>query len=508
MRIKHAPVTLKPMDSNNKTLIENAHPPGWVNPAPLGRYNLVVIGAGTAGLVAAAGAAGLGANVALVERGLMGGDCLNTGCVPSKAIIRSSRTVAEITGAGMFGIRAGGARVDFTSVMERMRRLRAHISVHDSAKRFAEELGVHVFLGEARFAGPDRVEVGGAVIRFKKAVIATGARPVVPPIEGLSESGYLTNESIFNLTEAPGHLVVVGGGPIGCEMAQAFRRLGSRVTIIEMAPQFLIREDADAAAILARAFQREGIDVLLGTGVNKITAERGKTLVHVRNQEKSWTVRGDALLMGVGRAPEVTGLNLEAAGVAYDKFGVTVNDFLQTSNKNVFAAGDVAMTYKFTHMADAAARIVIQNALFLGRKRLSSLVVPWTTYTDPEIAHVGMYERDAQERGIAVETFLKDFSDADRPILDGEEEGFVKIHVRKGTDRILGATIVARHAGEMISEITLAMVSGVGLGKIASVIHPYPTQAETIRQLGDAYNRTRLTPGVKRIFSRWLKWTR
>ena len=212
--------------------------------------------------------------------------------------------------------------------------------------------------------------------------------------------------------------------------------------------------------------------------------------------------------MGVGRAPEVTGLNLEAAGVAYDKRGVTVNDFLQTSNRNIFAAGDVAMTYKFTHMADAAARIVIQNALFLGKKKLSSLIVPWTTYTDPEIAHVGMYERDARERGIAVETFTKDFSDADRPILDGEEEGFVKIHVRKGTDRILGATIVARHAGEMISEITLAMVSGVGLGKIASVIHPYPTQAETIRQLGDAYNRTRLTPGVKRIFSRWLKWTR
>ena len=285
MRIKHSPINLKPMDSNNKTLIENTHPPGWVNPAPIERYNLVVIGAGTAGLVTAAGAAGLGAKVALVERGLMGGDCLNTGCVPSKAIIRSSRTVAEITGAGSFGIRAGEARTDFGAVMERMRRIRAHISIHDSAKRFAEELGVHVFLGEARFAGHDRVEVDGAVIRFKKAVIATGARPVVPPIEGLSESGYLTNESIFSLTEAPGHLVVVGGGPIGCEMAQAFRRLGSRVTIIEMAPQFLIREDAEAAAILARAFQREGIDLLLGTGVNKITAERGKTLVHVTNQE-------------------------------------------------------------------------------------------------------------------------------------------------------------------------------------------------------------------------------
>ncbi len=504
-----ATMSLAPLDAHNKTLIANTHPQHWANPAPLSRYNLVVIGAGTAGLVTAAGAAGLGAKVALVERGFMGGDCLNAGCVPSKAVIRSSRSAAEIRDAGRFGIHApAGARADFGAVMERMRRLRSGISAHDSARRFTEELGVHVFFGDAKFTGPSSIEVDGTVLRFKKAVIATGARPVVPPIEGLSGSGYLTNESIFNLTERPDHLVVVGGGPIGCELAQAFRRLGSRATVIEAAPQFLTREDADAAEILARTFQGEGIDILLGTAVEKITTERGKTLIHVRKEAVSSVIRGDALLIGVGRAPEVKGLNLEAAGVAYDKFGITVNDFLQTTNANIYAAGDVAMMYKFTHMADAAARIVIQNALFLGRKRLSSLTVPWTTYTDPEIAHVGMYERDARERGIAVETFRRDFSDVDRPILDGEEEGFVKIHVKKGTDKILGATIVARHAGEIISEITLAIVSGVGLGRIASVIHPYPTQAEAVRQLGDAYNRTRLTPAVKRVFERWLRWTR
>jgi pyruvate/2-oxoglutarate dehydrogenase complex dihydrolipoamide dehydrogenase (E3) component len=506
---EHATMTLAPLDSHNKTLIANTHPPRWANPRPLTRYNLVVIGAGTAGLVTAAGAAGLGAKVALVERGYMGGDCLNAGCVPSKAVIRSSRTAAEIMGAERFGIRVpAGTRADFGAVMERMRRLRSGISIHDSAKRFSEELGVHVFFGEGKFAGPSSIEVDGAILRFKKAVIATGARPVVPPIEGLAESGYLTNESIFNLTERPDHLVVVGGGPIGCELAQAFRRLGSRVTVIEMAPQFLIREDPEAADILARAFRTEGIDILLGTGVKKITTERGKTLVHVQKEGTSSVIRGDALLMGVGRAPETKGLNLEAAGVAYDRTGVIVNDLLQTTNTNIYAAGDVAMMYKFTHTADAAARIVIQNALFLGRKRLSSLTVPWTTYTDPEIAHVGMYERDAHERGIAVETFQRDFSDVDRPVLDGQEDGFVKVHVKKGTDRILGATIVAAHAGEMISEITLAIVSGIGLGRIASVIHPYPTQAEAVRQLGDAYNRTRLTPAVKRAFEWWLKWTR
>ena len=498
-----------PRDEHNETLVSNVHPPDWVNPTPASRYNLVVIGAGTAGLVTASGAAGLGAKVALIERHLMGGDCLNVGCVPSKAVIRSSRSAFDIRDAGRLGVKVSGqAEVDFSAVMERMRRLRSKISFHDSAVRFRDDLGVDVFLGEGRFSSPDTVEVDGKTLRFKKAVIATGARPVSPPIEGMAETGFLTNESVFSLTERPGHLVVLGGGPIGCELAQAFRRLGSEVTIIEMISQFLPREDQDAAAILAGVFEREGIEVLLNTAVKKVTVSGGRKVVHIEKDGEAKQIEADEILVGVGRAPNVEGLNLEAVGVEYDKFGIKINDYLQTTAPRIWAAGDCCMKYKFTHAADAAARLVVQNALFPGRKRLSALTIPWCTYTDPEIAHVGMYERDARESGIEVDTFTRQFEEVDRAITDGEEEGFVRIHVKKGTGKILGGTIVARHAGEMISEITLAMVGKIGLNTIANVLHPYPTQAEAIKQVGDAYNRTRLTPSIKKLFTKWLAWNR
>jgi len=470
---------------------------------------LVVIGAGTAGLVTAAGAAGLGAKVALVERHLLGGDCLNVGCVPSKSIIRPSRAYADVRDASGFGVNVPeGVEVDFPAVMERMRRIRARISHHDSAWRF-QELGVDVFLGEARFTGRDAVEVEGKTLRFKKAVIATGARAAEPPIEGLAEAGYLTNETIFSLTERPERLAVIGGGPIGCELAQAFCRLGSEVTIIEMAPQLLTREDQDAAHILSNVLERDGVRVRLNTSIKRVTLAGGKKLIHLQSSGNGQVITVDQILVGVGRVPNVEGLNLEAVGVAYDRRdGIVVNDRLQTTNPRIYAAGDVCMRYKFTHAADAAARIVIQNALFLGRKKLSALTIPWCTYTDPEIAHVGLSERNAQERGIPIDTFVIPMSEVDRAIADGEEEGFVKILVKKGTGKILGATIVARHAGEMINEITLAMVKNIGLGSLSSVIHPYPTQAEAIKKAADAYNRTRLTPGIKKLLSRWLAWTR
>jgi len=506
---KYAMPTLSPKDEHNITLTRNVHPADWHNPMPEGRYNLVVIGAGTAGLVTAAGAAGLGAKVALVERHLMGGDCLNVGCVPSKAIIRSSRAAAQAQDTLRFG--AGCVQeiaVDFPAVMERMRRIRAGISDHDSARRFSEELGVDLFLGHGRFSGPDTVCVGDRELKFKKAVIATGARPGVPPIPGLAEAGFLTNETIFNLTERPGHIVFIGGGPIGCELAQAMRRLGSDITIIEMAPQFLIREDPDASGILARAFQREGIQILLDASCSRVEARGKKKALFVMHQGVEKLIEADEIMVGAGRIPNIDGLGLEAAGVETSRFGVVVTDQLRTTNRRIYAAGDVAMAYKFTHMADFAARIVIQNALFGGKKKLSSLIVPWTTYTDPEIAHVGMYENEARDRGLDVDTYIKEFSDLDRAILDGEDEGFVKIHTKKGTDTILGATIVARHAGDMISEITLAMAAKIGLGSIASVIHPYPTRAEAIRQIGDMYNRTKLTPFVKGLFEKWLTFSR
>jgi pyruvate/2-oxoglutarate dehydrogenase complex dihydrolipoamide dehydrogenase (E3) component len=390
-----------------------------------------------------------------------------------------------------------------------MRRRRAHISHHDSVERFTRELGVDVFLGEARFADSETVEVGATRLRFQRAVITTGARAVRPPVAGLAEAGFLTNETVFSLTERPRRLAVIGAGPIGCELAQAFRRLGSEVALLDMASHVLTREDADAATVLQKHFVAEGIRLVLDAKVARVERRDGGKTIHYGSPSGPGTIEVDEILIGAGRQPNVEGLGLEAVGVDYDvSRGVKVDDQLRTTNPRVYAAGDICMSWKFTHAADFAARIVIQNTLFHGRKRLSDLVMPWCTYTDPEIAHVGLYERDARERGIELDTYLRPFAEVDRAIADGEEDGFVKIHTRKGTDEILGATIVARHAGEMLSEITLAIVHKIGLGKLASVIHPYPTQAEAIRQLGDAYNRTRLTPLVKKVFDTWLSWNR
>ena len=314
---------------------------------------------------------------------------------------------------------------------------------------------------------------------------------------------------MFSLTELPKRLAVIGAGPIGCELAQVFRRFGSEVSLLEMQSQILTREDQDAAEIVQRSFLQDGVNLVLGCQILRVEKRQGDKLVQLECDGECRDLPVDEILVGVGRAPNVQGLNLEGAGVKYDeRKGIEVNDYLQTSNPRIYAAGDICSLYKFTHTADALARIVIQNALFWGRKRASTLTIPWCTYTDPEIAHVGMYEEDALAKGIAVDTFVRPLSEVDRAIAEGEEEGFVKIYVKKGTDKILGATIVARHAGEMISEITLAMVGKVGLGTLANVIHPYPTQAEAIKQAGDAYSRTRLTPSVKKVFSRWLAWTR
>jgi pyruvate/2-oxoglutarate dehydrogenase complex dihydrolipoamide dehydrogenase (E3) component len=496
-----------PLDEHDRALVANVHPPAWRNPEPAPRYNLVVVGGGTAGLVSAAGAAGLGAKVALVERHLLGGDCLVTGCVPSKAVIRSSRVIGELRSADGLGVHGSGT-ADFAAVMDRMRRLRARISPSDSAARF-RELGVDVFLGHARFTAPDAVTVDGKVLRFSRAVIATGARAAALPIPGLEETGYLTNETVFTLTTRPPALAVIGGGPIGCELAQAFTRLGSEVVVLSDVPQLLPRDDPDAARIVKDALERDGVRLVLDCEVRRVTASSGRKLVEFAIGGAEDRVTVDAILVAAGRTPNVEGMGLDIAGVTVDRQrGVVVDDHLRTANPRIFAAGDVCMSYKFTHAADFAARTVIQNALFRGRKKLSALTMPWCTYTDPEVAHVGLGVGEAAERGVAIDTFTQPLSDVDRAILDGEEDGFVRVHVRRGTDRIVGATIVARHAGEMIGEITLAMAGGMGLKTIAAVIHPYPTQAEAIRKLGDAYNRTRLTPFVKKLFATWLSWTR
>ena len=505
---EETPPPVSPWDSYNQKLVSNVHPQDWKNPTPAPRYNLVVIGGGTAGLVTAIGAAGLGAKVALVEKHFLGGDCLNVGCVPSKAIIRAARAVAAVRDAAEFGINVPpGTTADFGKVMERMRRLRADISPHDSAKRFSE-LGVDVFLGGGKFTGPDTVEVAGQTLHFAKAVIATGARASAPAIPGLADVPYLTNETLFSLTELPKRLGIIGAGPIGCEMAQSFARFGAEVYLVEAEHGILPREDRDASEIVRNAMERDGVRLLCCGKNLKLAKDPHGVRLQVESHGKGYDVLVDQLLVAVGRAPNVEGLGLESVGVGFDKKGVKVNDRLQTANPRIYACGDICSPYQFTHAADFMARIVIQNALFKGRAKASALTIPWATYTSPEIAHVGLYEKEAQTKGIEVDTFTQEMSKIDRAILDGETDGFVRIHVRKGTDEIVGATVVAAHAGDLIGELTLAMKASIGLKTIGAAIHPYPTQAEAIRKTGDLYNRTRLTPFVKDLMQRWLAWQR
>jgi len=502
-------IQLQPDDIYNQQLVDNVHPADWVNPTPAGRYNMVVIGAGTAGLVSAAGAAGLGAKVALIERGLMGGDCLNVGCVPSKAIVRASRVAVMVRDAQSFGINVPeNWQADFPAVMERMRKLRAGISQHDSAARF-RDLGVDVFLGSAIFTGPNTIEVAGQELKFKRAVIATGARAAELPIPGLRETGVLTNETVFSLTELPPRLTVIGAGPIGCEMAQAFARLGSKVTVIEMARQILGREDPEAAAIVRESLERDGVRFVLGAETKWFELRSGEKVTGCQRDGKQLEIFSDEILVSIGRTPNVTGMGLESAAVGFDlKKGIHVNDRMQTTNRSIYAAGDVASKFKFTHAADRMARIVIQNALFLGRKKAGSMVIPWCTYTSPELAHVGLTTEEADAQGIGIDTFTQPFSEVDRAVLDGTTEGFARVHVRQGTGRIVGATVVGENAGELISQFSLAMTHGLGLKHFASTVYPYPTATEAIRKLGDQYNKTRLSPWIKSMFQRWLAWTR
>ncbi len=515
------PAALLPDDAFNRKLAANVHPPGWRNPTPEGRYNLVVVGAGTAGLVTAAVAAGIGARVALVERHLMGGDCLNVGCVPSKGVLRAARVWASARDGAAFGLTfPGGVERDFGAVMARMRRLRAEISHVDSAERFAG-LGVDVFIGEARFTGPDTVAVGDATLQFARAAVCTGARAAVLPIPGLAEAGCLTNETVFSLTELPTRLAVIGAGPIGCELAQAFARFGSEVTVIEQAPRILPREDPDAAAVVQARMEHDGVRFALDAAIGAVEpAPSGTGEGDTGGKRIRYTVGGetqdvtvDEILLGVGRAPNVEGLGLEAAGVAFDRGGVTVDAHLRTTSPRIYAAGDVCSPFKFTHAADAMAQIVIQNALFphpfgLGKASTESLVIPWCTYTEPEIAHVGLYEADARAKGIEVETFTQPLAEVDRAVLDGEDAGFARVHVRKGTDRIVGATVVAADAGNLISEVTVAMKAGAGLGVIGAAIHPYPTQAEAWRKAANQLRRARFSDRQRAILGRLFAWRR
>ena len=496
-------------DDDNRRLLDAVKPEGWKNPEPKEAYDLVVIGAGAAGLISAAVASGLGARVALVERNLMGGDCLNFGCVPSKALIRHAKRVAEaraLLGDGAFDDAAFDR--EFDAAMKAVRRARAGIAHDDSALRYRDELGVDVFHGTARFTSPQSIDVGGAALRFRKAVIASGARAAVPPVPGLEEAGYRTNERVFNLDSRPRRLVVLGAGPIGCELAQALARLGSEVTLVDRAPRLLPREDDDVAALLQRRFEAEGIRIATSVEVLGVEKHEGAKRIRLRDASGERMIACDEILVATGRVANTGGMDLAAAGVEATARGIRVDDTLRTTNPRVFAAGDCCLGWQFTHAADAAAKIVVQNALFFGRKKVSDLVMPWCTFTEPEVARVGWTADEALRRGIATETFTVPLEKVNRAVCDGETEGLVRVHVRQGSDAIVGATIVATHAGESIGELALAITAGVGLSKIAATIHPYPTQAEGIKAAANASMRTKLTPLAKRVLALLIRLQR
>lgn len=496
-----------PASPHDERLLAAVHPPTWVNPTPRDRYHLVVLGAGTAGLVTAAAAAGLGARVALVERHLMGGDCLNVGCVPSKGLIAAARAWADAERAhDRFGgpRTAGGS--DFARAMERMRAIRADIAPVDGAERF-RDLGIDVFLGDGRFTGPDTLAVGDATLRFRRAAIATGARAAVPPIPGLAESGYLTNDTVFNLRTLPARLIVLGAGPIGCELAQSFARFGSEVTVVDVAERIMPREDADAAAIVERAMREDGVAFLLGASVQAVrgSARDGTLEMVIERAGAPVSLFADQLLVATGRAPNVAGIGLDAAGVEATPKGVVVDERLRTTNPRIYAVGDVIGQHQFTHAADFHARLVVGNALFFGRGKVSRLVIPRATYTSPEVAHVGATRDELTARGVAFDTVTVPLDDNDRARLEGDTEGFLAVHLVRGNDQILGATLVAPHAGDLISEMTLAITNGIGLARFAKTIHPYPTTAEVYRRAADQWNRRKLTPMVKRVLGWWFR---
>ena len=493
---------------HDQNLVSHVHPPDWVWPEPAERYNLVVIGGGPAGLVAAFGAAGLGGRVALVERGLLGGDCLNHGCVPSKAVLRVGHAAHNARDAARFGVTVGEVTVDFAEAMDRMRKIRADIGPHDSAERLRKE-GIDLFLGSGAFSARDAITVTGddgrtATLRFSKALIATGARALVPPIPGLEDVGARTNEQIFALTSLPRRLTVVGGGVIGCELAQAFARMGSAVTLIDLAEQVLPREEPDAARIVQNQLGADGVDLRLGCKVARFhrDADTGDRMTVLDNGD---TIAADEILIAVGRRPNLD-LGLDAAGIAASRKGVTVDDQLRTSNPNVFAAGDVIGQAAFTHAADHQARVVLRNALFFGNAKVSNLVIPRVTYTDPEVAAVGISQAEADAND-ALSTYTVSIGETDRGRTDGESAGYCRVFAdAKG--RIHGATVVGEQAGELLAPLTLAMTHNLTLGQIASTIHPYPTRSEVVFKVASAYNRTRLTPTAQKLTTTLLAWRR
>jgi len=482
---------------------------GWHKPATYD-YNLVVIGAGSGGLVAAYIAAAVKAKVALIEREKMGGDCLNRGCVPSKALLRSAKLLAQARRAKEFGLRAGPGECAFAAVMERVQRVIEKVAPHDSAERYTA-LGVDCLHGEARLVTPWVVEVDGRRLTTRNIIIATGARPLVPPIPGLDQVEVLTSDNLWALRELPQRLVVLGGGPIGCELAQAFARLGSRVTQVEMAPRLLGREDPEVSALVRERFEQEGVRVLAGHAAKAVRLDGSRKLLLCTSGEKTMEIEFDAMLVAVGRQPSITGFGLEELGVTISPRGsVAVDPFLRTNFPNIFAVGDVAGPYQFTHTAAHQAWYATVNALFGGWRsfRANYAVIPWCTFTDPEVARVGLAEDEARQQGVPYEITRYELADLDRAIADGEDHGWVKVLTRPGSDRILGVTIVGAHAGDLLAEWVLAMQHGLGLNKILGTIHTYPTLAESAKLTAGAWKRSHAPLRLLQWVERYHAWRR
>jgi pyruvate/2-oxoglutarate dehydrogenase complex dihydrolipoamide dehydrogenase (E3) component/uncharacterized membrane protein YdjX (TVP38/TMEM64 family) len=483
----------------------------WRKPGRFER-NLVVIGAGSAGLVAAYIAAAVKAKVTLIEKGRMGGDCLNTGCVPSKALIRSARLLAHIRRADEFGIPKATANMHFADVMQRVQRVIRTVAPHDSAERY-RSLGVEVIQGTARITSPWTVKVTGPevqrTITTRSIVIAAGAKPSVPPIPGIESVGYLTSDSVWELKDLPRRLVVLGGGPVGSELTQAFARLGSQVTQVEMLPRILSREDPEVSELVTRRFLAEGIRVLTGHTAKAFLVEKGEKVLVAEHAGGEIRIPFDAVLVAVGRSANLKGYGLEELGIPTTRT-VETNELLQTIFPNIYAAGDVAGPYQFTHTAAHQAWYAAVNALFSPYRRFRAdySVIPWATFVDPEVARVGLNELEARERGIPYEVSRYDMGELDRAIAEGETEGFVKVLTVPGKDKILGATIVGEHAGELIAEYVLAMRHGIGLNQILGTIHVYPTMAEANKYAAGQWKKAHAPERLLRWVERFHGWRR
>ena len=472
--------------------------------------NLVVIGSGAAGLVSAYIAAAVKAKVTLIEKHKMGGDCLHTGCVPSKAIIRSAKFMSHIGRSQEFGIKNASAEFDFSEVMQRVQRVIEKIEPHDSVERYTG-LGVDVIKGEAKLVSPWAVEVNGQTINAKNIIIATGAKPFVPPIEGIDSVNYYTSENLWGMREKPRKLVVLGGGPIGCELTQAFARLGTSVTQVEMLPRILLREDTEISELMKTKFEGEGINVLVNHKAKQVRQKDGRDYLVVEYEGQDKEIEFDAIIVAVGRAAHSGGFGLEALGVRLNpNKTIEVNEYLQTNIPTIYACGDVAGPYQFTHVAAHQAWYASVNALFGGFKRFKAnySVIPWATFTEPEVARVGLNEAEAGEQNIAYEATVYRIDDLDRAIADSEDHGFVKVLTVPGKDKILGVTIVGEHAGDLIAEYVLAMKHGLGLNKILGTIHIYPTLAEANKYVAGEWKRAHAPQKLLTWIARFHAWRR